>query len=71
MQKPSLFQRAREGISRWTGGGKAQQFRRFQAAQIDRMSADWLATEQSINQELRSDLNRLRHGQCSHRGRLR
>jgi lambda family phage portal protein len=60
MQKPSLFQRAREGISRWTGGGKAQQFRRFQAAQLDRMSADWLATEQSINQELRSDLNRLR-----------
>lgn len=60
MQKPSIFQRAREGIARWAGGNRAAQFRRFQAAQLDRFSADWLATEQSINQELRSDLNRLR-----------
>lgn len=34
--------------------------RAFQAARLDRLSADWLATSQSINQELRSDLDRLR-----------
>lgn len=60
MQEPSFFQKARAGLARWASGGRGAQFRRFQAAQIDRLSADWLATEQSINQELRSDLNRLR-----------
>jgi len=34
--------------------------RAFHAARIDRLSADWLATSQSINQELRGDLDRLR-----------
>jgi lambda family phage portal protein len=38
----------------------SHQVRRFQAARIDRLSADWLVTTQSINQELRSDLDRLR-----------
>ncbi|MCX8016442.1 MAG: phage portal protein [Rhodocyclaceae bacterium] len=37
------------------------QVRRFEAARIDRLTADWLATTQSINAELRSDLDRLRH----------
>lgn len=34
--------------------------RRFEAARIDRFTADWLATANSINEELRSDLDRLR-----------
>lgn len=34
--------------------------RRFQAARIDRLTSDWLATQTSINQELRSDLDKLR-----------
>lgn len=37
-----------------------QQLRRFEAARIDRMTADWFATAASINEELRSDLDRLR-----------
>lgn len=37
-----------------------QQQRAFHAARLDRLSSDWLATTQSINQELRSDLDRLR-----------
>jgi capsid protein len=36
------------------------QVRRFQAARIDRLAADWLGTQQSINEELRGDLDRLR-----------
>ena len=40
---------------------KGAQVRRFQAARIDRLTAGWLATTQSINEELRSDLDRLRH----------
>lgn len=34
--------------------------RAFHAARIDRLTADWMATNASINQELRSDLDRLR-----------
>jgi lambda family phage portal protein len=52
-------------MARWIGGSsqstqRPMQLRRFQAARLDRLSADWIATEQSINQELRGDLNRLR-----------
>lgn len=36
------------------------QTRKFHAARIDRLSADWLSTQQSINEELRGDLDRLR-----------
>lgn len=39
---------------------KKTQVRRFQAARIDRLSADWIATYSSINEELRGDLDRLR-----------
>ena len=63
MQKTSIFQRARTGLARWVGGSQPNgglQVRRFQAARMDRLSADWMATEQSINMELRTDLNRLR-----------
>ena len=41
-------------------GKKPAQVRRFQAARIDRLTADWLASIQSLNEELRSDLNLLR-----------
>lgn len=34
--------------------------RGWKAARVDRFTADWLATSNSINQELRSDLDRLR-----------
>jgi lambda family phage portal protein len=60
MPTPNLLQRARAGLFRLVGGTSNVQIRRFNAAKIDRLSADWLATEQSLNQELRSDLNRLR-----------
>ena len=60
MQKQTLTQRARAGIARFIGGAPAPQVRRFQAARMDRLSADWMSTEASLNQELRTDLNRLR-----------
>jgi lambda family phage portal protein len=60
MQKPTLLQRTRQGLARMVGALPSVQVRRFNAAKIDRLSSDWMATEQSINQELRSDLNRLR-----------
>lgn len=48
----------------WSGIRRSPQsiphVRRFQAARIDRLSADWLGTQQSINEELRGDLDRLR-----------
>ena len=59
MQNTSLLQRARSGLARLIGGPMPQ-VRRFQAARIDRLTADWMATESSLNLELRSDLNRLR-----------
>lgn len=37
------------------------QLRRFEGARLDRLTSDWFATQDSINQELRSDLDRLRH----------
>jgi lambda family phage portal protein len=36
------------------------QLRRFEGARIDRLTADWFATQASINEELRSDLDGLR-----------
>ncbi len=58
MQTPAILQRA----ARWQRGAPRQQpqIKRFAAARLDRLSADWLATDTSINHELRSDLNRLR-----------
>lgn len=57
--KPGLLQRAWQ---RMTGQGPARtpQLRRFDGARIDRLTADWFATESSINEELRADLNGLR-----------
>lgn len=55
MKKMSLLDRFRRLF------GKAPAMaRRFEAARIDRFTADWLATANSINEELRSDLDRLR-----------
>lgn len=52
------MQRARSAITRVVSG-KSPQVRRLQAAQIDRLT-NWMVTEQSINQDLRTDLNRVR-----------
>lgn len=38
----------------------SQQKRSFASAKIDRLTADWLTTNNAIDQELRSDLDRLR-----------
>lgn len=54
----NMIDRARQWLRR--GPEKAPQVRRFQAARIDRLSADWFATQQSINEELRGDLDLLR-----------
>lgn len=54
----------RERIARWIRGPSAPalaQLRRFEGARVDRVVGDWLATQASINQELESDLDRLRH----------
>jgi lambda family phage portal protein len=59
MQKPSLLQRARTAITSLMGG-RSPQLRRLQAASLDRLTSNWMATEQSINQDLRTDLNRTR-----------
>jgi len=40
--------------------GKAYQFRRFNAAVVDRLTANWFTTTNSINQELKNDLDKLR-----------
>lgn len=42
------------------GQAAAVHHRGWKAARVDRFTADWLATANSINQELRSDLDRLR-----------
>lgn len=55
MSKPTLWQRAARLFS-----GRAPQTRRFAAARVDRLAADWMVTQASINQELRQDLDRLR-----------
>lgn len=65
---PNLIKRATTAIGsaigntvgRWKKDAPVMQMRRFQAARVDRLSADWLATENSLNQDLRTDLNRLR-----------
>lgn len=50
-----LMDRAR----RWFKGDKVQR-RRFEAARMDRLTADWFATVNSLNQELQYDLDKLR-----------
>lgn len=61
-QRPGLLQRAWQRITGGTRHGtpKGAQLRRFEGARIDRLTADWFATESSLNEELRADLNALR-----------
>ena len=58
MKKSNLLSRAWQRV---TGSGPAKpQLRRFDGARIDRLTSDWFATESSMNEELRADLNGLR-----------
>ena len=61
---PNLIQRAKTSIgsafTRLTREAPTLQQRRFQAARVDRLTAGWQANENSLNHELRTDLNRLR-----------
>lgn len=57
--KPGFFQRWAQRLI-GVQPGKTVQVRRFEAARIDRLTADWFATETSINEELRADLDALR-----------
>ena len=59
-QRRSLLNRATFGLLGKTAPAAGRQLRAFHAARIDRFTADWFATSQSINQELRGDLDRLR-----------
>lgn len=59
-QSQNLLQRARTKLARLISGRPAAALRRFEGARVDRLTADWMATRDSINQELRADLDRLR-----------
>lgn len=59
-QRLSFMQRARNFLGRNNAGEKKPHYRRFEAARLDRLTADWLATTASINHELQGDLDRLR-----------
>ena len=50
----------RQRMARWLAGPAPVAQRSFAAARIDNLTSGWLATEKSLNEELRSDLNRLR-----------
>lgn len=56
--QPNIFKRAAAWL---TGNTPAKgQVRRFEAARLDRMTSEWFATANSINQELHQDLDLLR-----------
>ena len=55
----NMLQRTAGKIRTLLAGNKTQT-RRFHAARIDNTTANWMALESSINQELQSDLDRLR-----------
>ena len=63
----SLTQRLRQRVAQFIAPPPAAprraaplQLRRFDAARVDRLTSEWWTTNASINEELRSDLNRLR-----------
>lgn len=60
MSRPGLLRRAAAALGFGSAKPTGQQVRRFDAARIDRLTGDWFATLSSINQELSSDLDRLR-----------
>ncbi|QJC56128.1 hypothetical protein HC248_01414 [Polaromonas vacuolata] len=57
--KSGFFSRAWQRMTS-NAPNKALQMRRFDGARIDRLTSDWFATESSLNEELRADLNSLR-----------
>ncbi len=57
----NLLQRAVRAIWPAAQPQPKAQVRRFEGARIDRLTSDWFATQDSINQELATDLDRLRH----------
>lgn len=56
----SIISNTREWLAQRIAPAARLHRRRFEAARLDRLSADWQATTVSINQELRGDLDRLR-----------
>jgi lambda family phage portal protein len=56
----SIFTNTRQWLAQRIAPAARVQKRRFEAARLDRLTADWQATTVSINQELRGDLDRLR-----------
>lgn len=55
-----LFANTRQWLAQRIAPAARVHKRRFEAARLDRLTADWQATTVSINQELRGDLDRLR-----------
>lgn len=58
--QPGILSRALARITGRQVSPARMQVRRFDAARIDRLTADWFATTASINEELRADLDGLR-----------
>lgn len=61
--RPGLAQRLRARLAQMIAPPPAARrigLRRFDAARIDRLTGNWLATSASINEELRTDLDKLR-----------
>lgn len=56
----SLLTSTRQWLAQRIAPAARVQKRRFEAARVDRLAADWLSTLNSINEELRYDLDRLR-----------
>ena len=59
MKKPGFIRRIAQRLI-GTEPSKSVRVRRFEGARIDRITSDWFATESSINEELRADLDALR-----------
>lgn len=63
MARPGLAQRWRARLAQLIAPPPTPRrlgMRRFDAARIDRLTGNWLATSASINEELRTDLDKLR-----------
>jgi len=59
--RPGLAQRLRSSLARLIDRRtQPVALRRFDAARIDRLTGNWLSTSASINEELRTDLDKLR-----------
>jgi lambda family phage portal protein len=55
-----IFDTTRQWLAQRIAPAARVQKRRFEAARVDRLTADWQSTLNSINEELRYDLDRLR-----------